>query len=163
MRRGAEHQEERRGGGIGVVGAGHGDDAADVFDVIAEFALEGSHPAVGGVRGRRSGRVLPMPPCTTKSLTMRWNAVPSNQPVAVSLRKLRTWLGAQSGSILILMVPSVVFRVTVRAQFVERGVDERLDLLLLDGHFEDADGLFGEAIGGVAAIARSSPPRPCLR
>src|SRR5450759_343300 len=34
--------------------------------------------------------------------------------VNIRFRKLRTWLGAQSGSILILMVPSVVFTVTVR-------------------------------------------------
>ena len=32
----------------------------------------------------------------------------------MSFRKLRTWLGAQSGSILIFIIPSVVFNVTVR-------------------------------------------------
>jgi hypothetical protein len=44
---------------------------------------------------------------------MRWKTVPLYQPDAVSPRKLRTFSGAQSGSILILTIPSVVFMVTV--------------------------------------------------
>jgi hypothetical protein len=33
------------------------------------------------------------------------------------------------------------------AHFVERGCEERLHLLLLDGHLEDADGCFRQAVG----------------
>ena len=40
--------------------------------------------------------------------------MPLYHPLCVSLRKLRTFSGAQSGSILILIFPSVVFNVTVR-------------------------------------------------
>ena len=37
--RGTQHEEERCGGGVRIVAAGHADDAADVFDVVAEFTL----------------------------------------------------------------------------------------------------------------------------
>src|SRR6185312_9409261 len=54
-----------------------------------------------------------VPPCTTNPFAMRWNTVPFNQPLAVSIRKLRTFSGAQSGCIWIRRSPSVVFTRTI--------------------------------------------------
>src|SRR3569833_1226030 len=55
VRRGAEHQEERSGGGIGIVAARHGNDAAVVFHVVAELALQGVDPADAGTKRDRDG------------------------------------------------------------------------------------------------------------
>src|ERR1019366_6346082 len=57
VRSGSEHQKETGGSGIGIVGVRHGDDAAIVFEIVAELGLQGAHPAVGGVSGIAGPRI----------------------------------------------------------------------------------------------------------
>ena len=57
MRRGAQHQEERGRGRIRVVAARHGNDAALVFHVVPELALDGVDPAVARLVGVVRARV----------------------------------------------------------------------------------------------------------
>ena len=148
VRRGAEHQEERRGGRIRVVGAGHGDDAARVLNVVAELALERLDPAVGRVSGAvRAG--LPHAALHHEILDHAMEdraVVPAGggelEEIAhVIGRPVRLHLdldGAERG-----------LEGDGLAHLVERGVDERLHLLLLDGHLDEC--------GPASRRSRSAP------